>query len=646
MKIKHLDGLYNRSVFRIMTMILFFLFLGVGNTFSNVNASNAPDEQLQQGKKIKGVVRDETGEPIIGANVIEKGTSNGLITDLDGAFSLEVKPGSTLVISYIGYISQEIPITDNTTTLNIKLVEDSKTLDEVVVVGYGTMKKSDLTGSVSSFRKKDMNQGVNSSLSGLLQGKAAGVQVTQASAEPGGGITIQVRGAGSVNAESGPLYVVDGLPIETSNVVSGSGNGMPGMRVARSPISNINPADIESIEILKDASATAIYGARGANGVVLVTTKKGASGKMKVNYSGFVGMQVKKDMIEVLNAEDYKRILNEIQATPGSNVSDSEIVGEIQDGGTDWQNEMLRTAVVQSHSLSFTGGTEKTKFFTSLNYFDQDGIMKNTNYKRYDGRVNLDYKEDRFNFGTNITASYTHDDIVPIGFSTNEEGSALYAARGFDPTLRTFNDDGTYQTSSLINLDNPLALLNGKTSQTSTYRTLGTAFLEYTILKGWTVKANLGFDYINSRRDSYVSEITKSGKAKSGIASILTGTRSNYLTEFTTNYNRDLPHNSSINAMAGFTYQKFSYNSFDGNGSGFPVDEIMTNNMGMADPSLYGMGSSKNNNKLMSYIGRVNYNMFDVVLMVLPALVKTIVSVISLREPLHGNCISMTLSKT
>ena len=614
MKIKHLDGLYNRSVFRIMTMILFFLFLGVGNTFSNVNASNAPDEQLQQGKKIKGVVRDETGEPIIGANVIEKGTSNGLITDLDGAFSLEVKPGSTLVISYIGYISQEIPITDNTTTLNIKLVEDSKTLDEVVVVGYGTMKKSDLTGSVSSFRKKDMNQGVNSSLSGLLQGKAAGVQVTQASAEPGGGITIQVRGAGSVNAESGPLYVVDGLPIETSNVVSGSGNGMPGMRVARSPISNINPADIESIEILKDASATAIYGARGANGVVLVTTKKGASGKMKVNYSGFVGMQVKKDMIEVLNAEDYKRILNEIQATPGSNVSDSEIVGEIQDGGTDWQNEMLRTAVVQSHSLSFTGGTEKTKFFTSLNYFDQDGIMKNTNYKRYDGRVNLDYKEDRFNFGTNITASYTHDDIVPIGFSTNEEGSALYAARGFDPTLRTFNDDGTYQTSSLMNLDNPLALLNGKTSQTSTYRTLGTAFLEYTILKGWTVKANLGFDYINSRRDSYVSEITKSGKAKSGIASILTGTRSNYLTEFTTNYNRDLPHNSSINAMAGFTYQKFSYNSFDGNGSGFPVDEIMTNNMGMADPSLYGMGSSKNNNKLMSYIGRVNYNMFDVLL--------------------------------
>ena len=614
MKIKHLDGLYNRSVFRIMTMILFFLFLGVGNTFSNVNASNAPDEQLQQGKKIKGVVRDETGEPIIGANVIEKGTSNGLITDLDGAFSLEVKPGSTLVISYIGYISQEIPITDNTTTLNIKLVEDSKTLDEVVVVGYGTMKKSDLTGSVSSFRKKDMNQGVNSSLSGLLQGKAAGVQVTQASAEPGGGITIQVRGAGSVNAESGPLYVVDGLPIETSNVVSGSGNGMPGMRVARSPISNINPADIESIEILKDASATAIYGARGANGVVLVTTKKGASGKMKVNYSGFVGMQVKKDMIDVLNAEDYKRILNEIQATPGSNVSDSEIVGEIQDGGTDWQNEMLRTAVVQSHSLSYTGGTEKTKFFTSLNYFDQDGIMKNTNYKRYDGRVNLDYKEDRFNFGTNITASYTHDDIVPIGFSTNEEGSALYAARGFDPTLRTFNDDGTYQTSSLINLDNPLALLNGKTSQTSTYRTLGTAFLEYTILKGWTVKANLGFDYINSRRDSYVSEITKSGKAKSGIASILTGTRSNYLTEFTTNYNRDLPHNSSINAMAGFTYQKFSYNSFDGNGSGFPVDEIMTNNMGMADPSLYGMGSSKNNNKLMSYIGRVNYNMFDVLL--------------------------------
>lgn len=576
-----------------------------------VAAPNAVTQQVQT-KHIRGVVMEKTGEPIIGANVLEKGTTNGLITDLDGAFEITVRTGSRLVISYLGYITQEIPITaESRDVLNIQLVEDAKALDEVVVVGYGVVRKSDLTGSVSSFREKDMNKGVNTSLSGMLEGKAAGVQITAASGEPGGGINVMVRGAGSVNAGSGPLYVIDGLPIETGAVVDGSGTNMPGHRVSRSPISNINPGDIESIEILKDASATAIYGARGANGVILVTTKKGATGKLQVNYSGYAGVQSPKDMIEVLNANDYKRILNEIQATPGSNVSNSEIVGDIQNGGIDWQDQLIRSAFVQSHSLSFMGGSEKLKYFTSINYFDQEGILKNSAYQRYDGRVNLEYKDNRVTFGTNLNVSYTHDDMVPVGYTTNEEGGALYAARGFDPTLSIFGEDGRYQTSSLINLDNPLALLNGKTSQTDNYRTMGTIFTEYKILEGWTAKANFGFDYRNSRRDSYVSQMTKTGLAKSGVASIMTGTRSNYLGELTTNYFRSLENNSNISAMVGLTYQKFAYSSFSGSGSGFPVDETKTNNMAMADAAFYTMDSNKNNNKLLSYIGRVNYNLFD-----------------------------------
>ncbi|MDR2917995.1 MAG: TonB-dependent receptor [Tannerella sp.] len=570
-------------------------------------------QQPNQSKRIRGVVSDKSGEPIIGANVVEKGTTNGLITDLDGAFEITIEAGKVLVISYIGYITREIPITESTRALlNIELVEDTQTLDEVVVVGYGVMKKSDLTGSVSSFKKDALNKGVSSSLSGLLEGKAAGVQITQASAEPGGGINVMVRGAGSVNAGSGPLYVVDGLPIETGNVVDGYGGSMPGQRVARSPISNINPADIESIEILKDASATAIYGARGANGVVLVTTKKGATGKMQVNYSGYMGIQSPKDLIEVLNAEDYKRILNEIQATPGSNVAKSEIVGDIQGNGTDWQKEMIRSSMVQSHSVSFMGGTEQLKYFTSLNYFDQEGVLKNTGYERYDGRVNLDYKNDRVTFGTNINASYTYDDAVPIGFSTNEEGSALYAARGFDPTLSVFEEDGkTYQVSSMLNLDNPLALLNGKRSQTANYRTMGTVFLDYMILKGWTVKGNFGFDYRNTRRDSYVSQLTKDGRANSGVANIRSGTRSNYLGELTTTYIQQLENNSNLNLMGGITYQKFSANHLYTKGSGFPVDETKTNNMAMADAACYMVESGRNNNKLLSYIGRANFNLWD-----------------------------------
>lgn len=570
-------------------------------------------QQITETKRIRGVVIDHTGEPIIGANVLIKGTSSGLITDLDGAFEIAVETGQILVISYIGYITQEIPVNENTRSmLNIRLVEDTQTLDELVVVGYGVMKKSDLTGSVSSFKKEALNKGVSSSLSGLLEGKAAGVQITQASAEPGGGINVMVRGAGSVNAGSGPLYVIDGLPIETGEVVEGHGNSMPGQRVARSPISNINPADIESIEILKDASATAIYGARGANGVVLVTTKKGATGKMQVNYSGYMGVQSPKDLIEVLNADDYKRILNEIQATPGSNVAKSEIVGDIQGNGTDWQEEMVRSSMVQSHSVSFMGGTEQLKYFTSLNYFDQEGVLKNTGYERYDGRINLDYKNDRVTFGTNISASYTHDDAVPIGFSTNEEGSALYAARGFDPTLSVFEEDGkTYQISSMLNLDNPLALLNGKRSQTANYRTMGTVFLDYTILKGWTVKGNFGFDYRNTRRDSYVSQLTKDGRANSGVANIRSGTRSNYLGELTTTYIQNLENNSNLNLMGGITYQKFSANHLYTKGSGFPVDETGTNNMAMADAARYMVESGRNNNKLLSYIGRANFNLWD-----------------------------------
>lgn len=565
----------------------------------------------QQQKTISGKVTDPSGSPLPGTTVVVKGSTIGTITDGDGNYILSnIQANQLLVFSFVGMKSQEVLI-GTKEVINITLIEDAIGIDEVVAIGYGTVKKSDLTGSVSSLRKEAMNTGVNSTMTGLLQGKAAGVQITQASMEPGGGTTVQIRGAGSVNAGSGPLYVIDGLPIENGQVISANGNTIPGVSVPRSPLSSINPSDIESIEILKDASATAIYGARGANGVILVTTKKGSTGSLKVSYSGYTGIQSPINMIKVLNSEDYKRVLNEILDTPGSNVSETERVFDIQDGGTDWQNELLENAVVQSHSLSFTGGTTGTKYFASLNYFDQDGVLKTSGYQRYDSRLNLEHRTDKMLFGVNFSTSYTHDNVVPVGFSTNEEGSSLYAARGFDPTLSIFDETGSYQTTSMLNLDNPLALLYGKTSETDNYRTLGTLFGEYTLSKGWTAKLNLGFDSRNSRRDTYVSSLTKDGRANSGVATILTGTRNNYLGEFTTTYNRDLGNKSSFSAMGGITYQKFINLNFSGTGKGFPVDESKTNNMGLADAALYIMDSSKSNNKLLSYIGRANYNLFD-----------------------------------
>ena len=573
-------------------------------------ADPRPNVSVSAQEPVSGTVKDASGVPVIGASVFVKGTGNGTVTDIDGKFTLNAPAGAILVFSSIGYDSVEIAASAG---MDVVLQEDRELLDEVVVVGYGTVKKKDLTGSVSSFRKKDMGQGVNASLSALMEGRAAGVRVTQSSAEPGGGIDVQIRGAGSVNASSTPLYVVDGLPIETNNVVSGQGTGMPGVSAARNPISNINPSDIESIEVLKDASATAIYGARGANGVIIVTTKKGSSGRAKVSYDGYVALQDPKKMTEVLNAEDYKRILNEIQATSGSGVAESEIVGDIENGGTDWQSLLIRKAILHSHSLSLTGGGRDIKYFASVNVFNQDGVLKQSGYDRYDGRINLEYSGKRLRAGANMTTSYSMDKVVPLGYNTNEEGGLLYSARNFDPTQAVTNEDGSYKRSSFLNVENPLAILYGKTSRTNNYRTLGTYWADFTILPGWTVKANVGFDVRNSRRDTYVSQLTQDGRASSGIANVFSGTRANYLGELTTTYIRDF-NTGSLNAMAGVTYQKFTHNAFNVTAKGFPGDDTKTDNLGLGDASLTTVGSSRENNKLLSFIGRVNYNLKDIYL--------------------------------
>lgn len=569
-----------------------------------------PNVTVAKQQAVAGTVKDVTGTPIIGASVFVKGSNNGTITDVDGKFFLNAEPGTILVFSSIGYINAEVVAS---LEMNVVLQEDQELLDEVVVIGYGTVRKKDLTGSVSSFRKKDMGQGVNASLSALMEGRAAGVRVTQSSAEPGGGIDVQIRGAGSVNASSAPLYVVDGLPIETNNVVSGQGASMPGVSAARNPISNINPSDIESIEVLKDASATAIYGARGANGVIIVTTKKGSTGKAKVTYDGYVALQDPKKMISVLNAEDYKRILNEIQSTPGSGVSDTEIVGDIEDGGTDWQSLLIRKAVLHSHSLSLTGGGKDMKYFASVNVFNQDGVLKESGYDRYDGRINLEYSGKKFRAGANMTTSYSVDKVVPLGYGTNEEGGLLYSARNYDPTQAVKNEDGTYKRSSFLNVENPLALLYGKTSKTNNYRTLGTYWADYTILPGWSVKTNIGFDVRTSRRDTYVSQLTQDGRANNGVANVFSGTRANYLGELTTTYIKDF-RTGTLNTMLGVTYQKFSHNAFNVTAKGFPGDDTVTDNLGLGDSSLTTVGSSRENNKLLSFIGRVNYNLKDIYL--------------------------------
>lgn len=585
------------------------------NDFIQVRMGDPFDESATQVEEllqlsVSGRVTDENGEPLPGATVLEQGTSNGSTTDIEGNFKLVCNENASLTISFVGYQTKVLAV-NGRSVIDISLAPDFEQLEEVVVIGYGVQKKSDLTGSVSSLNKDDMNVGVNTSVDDLLQGKTAGVFITQASAEPGGGATVQIRGAGSINAGSSPLYIIDGLPIDLNQVINATGEGITNTRTPRNPLSNINPADIESIEVLKDASATAIYGARGANGVIIVTTKKGSSGKMNINYQGYTGIQSPSTKIDVLSAEDYMRVLNEILDDPGSNVAESERVTEIQNGGTDWQEELHRNARIQSHSISMNGGNDQTTYFASVNYFDQQGVVISSSYERYDARLNLAHKTDKFYTGFNFTTSYAHDDFLSFGYDTNEQGGALYAATAYDPTLSVVDANGNYTISDLINTDNPIALANGESSSANNYRTLGTIFGEYTILPGWNAKVNFGFDSRNSRRDSYVSTQTKVGNANGGIASILTGTRNNYLAEFTTSYVKDFNANHSISAVTGFTYQKFTNDTFSGTGKEYPNDESKTYAIGSGNPELNTLNSFKANNKLLSYIARVNYSLFD-----------------------------------
>ncbi|MCG8310643.1 MAG: TonB-dependent receptor [Cytophagales bacterium] len=562
-----------------------------------------------QGQEISGrITSAEDGEGLPGVNVLEKGTTNGTVTDVDGNFKLTVNKGAILVISSVGFLTEEIAVSNNS-IIDVELNPDVTQLDELVVIGYGTVKKSDLTGAVVSLKTKTLTPGANVSVDQMLQGRAPGVQVLQKTGEPGAAMAILIRGASSISASNEPLYVIDGLPVNNANATSGTGSGFVGNNTPRNPLNSINPADIESIEILKDASASAIYGARGANGVVLITTKSGSKGKLKVSYDGYYGVQDVANQIEVLSAEDYKRVLNEIIAEGGGNAGEE--VGDIQDGGTDWQAQLYRSAPVQNHNLSFSGGASNTNYFISVGYFNQDGVVDYSGLERYTARINLaSSQQDKYNFGLNLNASYVIDDYVSNGAGINENAGSIYSAINYDPTISIYDDDGNFNLSPFITIDNPLALAQGENAISNTFRTFGSLFGEYFILPELSVKAKFGGDVNNSRRDVWIDPITVTGGQNNGIATIITGLRTQYILEGTINYNKEF-QDHRINAVAGATYESYYNESFNGNGRGYTLPDLTTNAIGSGDPTLNQIGSGANGYKLLSYLGRVNYAFKD-----------------------------------
>lgn len=561
---------------------------------------------------LKGSVVDETGQPIIGANIVVEGTTNGTITDVEGTFSLQAPEKAELHISYIGYLDQRIKA-DNQAMLRIILKEDTHTLDEVVVVGYGTMKKSDITGSVASVRLDDLKQGASTSVDQMLLGKSAGVNVVQSSGEPGGGFSVNIRGASSINGGVSPLYVIDGVPIDNSRPVSqGSIVGFSDNRSPRNPMSSINPADIESLEILKDASATAIYGSRGANGVILITTKSGKSEKMKVSYSGSVGIQSPSGKLDLLGAADYKSVLNAL-IDAGAD-SEASRVGEIANGGagTDWQDEVTRkNAITHEHQLSFSGGNSKTYYYSSFNYVNQEGIVKNTSFERIGARLNL--KSDintKLQIGMNVSGTYMKDHFVANGFGVNENAGVMYTAYNYDPTVAVKDEEGNFALSPILTLDNPAALNEGMTSYSDTYRILASAFGEYHLTDDLFLRLNVGADFMNESRKNFVSSLTKQGRFYGGIGSNQNSEKSNYIVEATANYAKHVKKHS-FGAVAGVSYQWYVTSYLNNRAADFPNESLGAENLALGSQETFRMSNSVTGNRLASYIGRVNYSFDD-----------------------------------
>ena len=553
------------------------------------------------------VLSSKTGETLVGVTVTVKGSAEAAVTNNQGKFTIKTpESNSVLIFTYVGFNTQEIPVT-NQTSLTVKLDNDEKSLNEVVVVGYGSVRKSDLTGSVTSLKSSDLTKATNLNLQQALQGRSPGVQIYQKSGEPGSAMSVQIRGITSITGNNDPLYVIDGLPVNDGVAVSpASVGGTTSNPNNRTALSSINPADIASIEILKDASATAIYGSRGANGVVLITTKKGTTGRLNIAYNASYGQQQAAHLQKFLTGDQYTQVINSIIDLGG--LSTTRVSGP--NANTDWQQQVLRKAPIQSHDISFSGGSGNTKFFISTGFFKQDGIVLNSGTTRYDGRINLETSvPEKYNIGMSLTTSYTRDNYNATGLGLNDNGSALYMAQNYDPTAPVRNPDGSYYRSPLMApMDNPLAVINGQYTVGDTYRTLGNLYAEYFLIPSLSAKVRVGADLNDNQRSFWIDPSTLTGLSYNGFADVRDGKRAYYLAEGTLNYNKSFNPDNRLNAVIGSTYERYTSGTLDANSQSFALPDLTYYGLGTGNNTLNGVGDGNQENILISYLGRVNYS--------------------------------------
>jgi TonB-linked SusC/RagA family outer membrane protein len=553
----------------------------------------------QPGRTVRGQVTGDKNDPLPGVNVSVKGTTTGTISDAEGRYSLSV-PGTdaTLVFSFVGYTTEEI-IVDNRSTIDVTLLPDIKSLGEVVVVGYGTQRKAETTGSIASVKSAELVQTPVVNVAQGLQARVSGVQINQNSGAPGGNISVRIRGTNSINGTSEPLYIVDGIQIA-------NGGGINDI----SPLSTINPGDIESVEVLKDASAAAIYGSRAANGVVLITTKRGKSGATRVTYDGYYGVQQVTRKLDVLNAAEFAQLDNEV--FKNKFYPDPASLG----GGIDWQDEIFRPAPIQNHQLTVNGGSEKTQLAVSANYFDQDGILINSDFKRYSFRLNLDHRiSERVKMGTSILGSYTTNRGVPNGSTSLGDndvvtGSILGAAVGAPPTLQPYREDGSIfpfgeqGNGQYREVANPLGLA-AVLNQLAVRRTLANVFAEAALGEGLTYRASFNVDLQTGLRDTYSPRSIISLRDlndNSGSGSKENSNSTALLHESILTYSRSFAEQHTLKFTGVFATQSNLFNNNNIFASGFPNDATRNDAVQLAVNRT--VSGSRSKERLDSYLGR------------------------------------------
>jgi TonB-dependent starch-binding outer membrane protein SusC len=530
---------------------------------------------------------DKSGLP--GVTVSVAGANKGTQTGVDGTYKISVPANASLVFSFVGFEKQTIAV-GNRSVVDVELVSDNKALEEVVVVGYGTVKKKDATGAVTALGSKDFNQGVLTSPEQLMQGRAAGVQITQSNGEPGGGINVRIRGTSSVLAGNNPLFVIDGVPLSGDIVSAGGDNQGVGRQAAKNPLNFMNPNDIASIDILKDASATAIYGSRGANGVVLITTKKG-KGKGTLEYNVSTGFSTITKKYDLLTADEYR-------AAGGQNFGSN----------TDWQDELFRTAATQQHDLSYGGGDASGAYRFSLGFMDQQGIIEKSGIKRYSVGFNGNKKfiNNKLTIGSSINIANTKDQGLPISENAGFEGDLFGAIIKANPTRPIYNANGTFNQPGNTE-PNPIAFLNLAQDNSSTLRALGNLNAELEIAPGFKFKTVLGFDKsFSSRKAAYSRDLVVTGIGGIGRAYINDVETDNSLWENYFTYDKQIG-NISFNGLLGYSYQSFQFGEKKTAGANFNTSDLnlMVNNFASARGSLVA-NTSSNKDELQSYFGRVN----------------------------------------